>query len=65
MSYLENTQEGMAFALIWIAWGILWLTGWIESILKIELKFVPYLAIAEGILTAWIPAWLILMGYWH
>lgn len=65
LSYLENTQEGMAFALIWIAWGILWLTGWIESILKIELKFVPYLAIAEGILTAWIPAWLILMGYWH
>lgn len=65
LSYLENTKEGLAFALIWIAWGILWFTGWIESVLKIELNFVPYLAIAEGIVTAWIPSWLILMGYWH
>lgn len=65
LSYLENTQEGLAFALIWIAWGILWFTGWIESVLKIELKFVPYLAIIEGIFTAWIPSWLILMEYWH
>ncbi|STQ86442.1 acid-activated urea channel [Helicobacter muridarum] len=65
LSYLENTGEGLAFSVIWIAWGILWLTGWIESVLKIELKFVPYLAIAEGIFTAWIPSWLILIGYWH
>lgn len=65
LSYNEGTQESIAFAYIWIAWGILWLTGWIESVLKIELAFVPYLAIAEGIFTAWIPAWLILIGYWH
>lgn len=65
LSYMEDTEEGIAFAFIWIAWGVLWLTGWIESVLKIELQFVPYLAITEGIFTAWIPAWLILMGYWN
>ncbi len=58
-------MEGILFACIWIAWGILWLIGWIECVLKIELKFTPYLAILEGIFTAWIPAWLILIGYWH
>ncbi|RDU72678.1 acid-activated urea channel [Helicobacter aurati] len=66
LSYNNNgrTQENIAFAIIWLAWGILWLTGWIETVLKIEIKFVPYLAIIEGIVTAWIPSWLILVGYW-
>ncbi|CBG39569.1 AmiS/UreI family transporter [Helicobacter mustelae] len=63
-SYITGTEEGAWFALIWLAWGVLWLTGFIETVLKIELKFVPYLAILEGILTAWIPAWLIFRGYW-
>ncbi|MCE3038793.1 AmiS/UreI family transporter [Helicobacter anatolicus] len=65
MSYISNTTEGFWFAVIWLAWGILWLTGWIETVLKIELSFVPYLSILEGIFTAWIPAWLILTGYWY
>lgn len=64
LSYNDGTFEGIVFAYIWLAWGVLWLTGWIECVLKIELKFVPYLAILEGIFTAWIPAWLILTGYW-
>lgn len=51
-------------ALIWISWGILWLTGFIENVLKKELKFVPYLAIFEGIFTAWIPGFLILTNLW-
>lgn len=57
--------EGILFPVIWIAWGVLWLTGFIECVLKIELKFVPYLAILEGIFTAWIPAWLIFSGIWQ
>ncbi|WP_104697532.1 MULTISPECIES: AmiS/UreI family transporter [unclassified Helicobacter] len=65
LSYAEGTAEGIAFAYIWIAWGVLWFTGWVEAVLKKELKFVPYLAIAEGIFTAWIPSWLILTGYWN
>ena len=51
-------------AIIWILWGILWLTGFIESVLKKELKFVPYLAIFEGIFTAWIPGFLMLTNLW-
>ena len=51
-------------ALIWWAWGVLWLTGWIELVLKKELKFTPYLSILEGVFTAWIPGFLILLGIW-
>ena len=51
-------------AVIWILWGILWLTGFIENVLKKELKFVPYLAVFEGIVTAWIPGFLILTNLW-
>ena len=51
-------------AVIWILWGILWLTGFIENVLKKHLSFVPYLAVFEGIVTAWIPGFLILTGLW-
>ena len=51
-------------AVIWILWGILWLTGFIENVLKKKLKFVPYLAVFEGIVTAWIPGFLILTNLW-
>ncbi len=52
-------------AVIWILWGILWLTGFIETVLKKDLgKFVPYLAIFEGIFTAWIPGFLMLAEIW-
>lgn len=64
LSYADGTQQGFYFALIWIAWGVLWLTGWIETVLKRELKFVPYLAILEGIITAWLPAWLFFVKIW-
>lgn len=64
LSYNQGTNEGFWFMWIWLAWGVLWLTGWIETVLKKELPFVPYLAILEGIFTAWIPAWLIITGQW-
>lgn len=64
LSYASGEMQGFYFALIWLAWGVLWLTGFIESVLKIELRFVPYLAILEGIITAWIPAWLFFIGIW-
>jgi acid-activated urea channel len=51
--------------IIWIAWGVLWLTGFVECVMKKDLKtFVPALAIAEGIFTAWIPGFLMLTGKW-
>ena len=53
------------YGIIWFLWGILWLTAFIEINLKKNLgKFVPYLAIFEGIVTAWIPGLLMLWGKW-
>ena len=52
-------------AVIWILWGILWFTGWIETVAKKDLgKFVPVLLVVEGIITAWIPGFLMLRGMW-
>lgn len=64
-AWIEYSVNGdWKMAVIWILWGILWLTGFIESVLKKELKFVPYLAVFEGIVTAWIPGFLILTNLW-
>lgn len=53
------------YGIIWWLWGGLWLTAFIEINLKKNLgKFVPYLAIFEGIVTAWIPGFLMLIGKW-
>ena len=51
------------FFTIWLAWGVLWLLMFVESVLKKDLKnTVPILLIAEGIFTAWIPARFLLQG---
>lgn len=62
IEYFVNADWRMA--VIWILWGILWLTGFIENVLKKHLSFVPYLAIFEGIVTAWIPGFMILTELW-
>ena len=64
-AYIEYFVNGdWRMAVIWILWGILWLTGFIENVLKKHLSFVPYLAIFEGIVTAWIPGFMILTELW-
>ena len=65
-AYLSFTQDlDWRMGFIWILWGILWLTAFIEIILKKNLgRFVPYLAIFEGIVTAWIPGFLMLVNKW-
>lgn len=53
------------YGIIWFAWAILWLTGFIENVLKKDLgKSVGYLGVIEGILTAWIPGFLMLLNMW-
>lgn len=64
LSYGESLQE-KAFTCIWLAWGVLWFVGFIECALKRQMRFTPHLAILEGIFTAFIPAWLFFLGYWH
>lgn len=53
------------YGLIWWAWGVLWLTAFIEINMGKSLgKFVGYLGVIEGIVTAWIPGFLMLVGMW-
>ena len=65
-AYISLTQDlDWRMCIIWILWGILWFTAFIEIVLKKNLgKFVPFLAIAEGIFTAWIPGFLMLIDRW-
>ena len=59
---LLKDHDPLFFA-IWLAWGVLWLLMFVESVLKKDLKnTVPILLIAEGIFTAWLPAWFLLQG---
>ena len=53
------------WAVIWWLWAILWGSAFVTDILKKDLgKFVPILQIFEGIVTAWIPGILLLLGKW-
>ena len=62
--YLNITPD-WRWAGIWYLWAILWGTAFVEDILGVKLgKFVPYLQIFEGIVTAWIPGVLLLIGMW-
>lgn len=57
--------DGVLMSIIWWFWGVLWLTGFLETVLNKNLgKFVGYLSIFEGIFTAWIPGFLMLIGLW-
>lgn len=65
-AYLSYFQDGdWRMSVIWLLWGLLWLTAFIEIVLRKNLgKFVPYLAIFDGIFTAWIPGFMMLINLW-
>lgn len=51
------------FFVIWLLWGVLWLAIFVESVLKKDIKnTVPILLVFEGIVTGWIPGFLLLTG---
>ena len=53
------------WAAIWWLWALLWGSSLFTGILDKDLgKFVPCLQIFEGIVTAWIPAMMMLLGTW-
>ena len=58
-------EPDIRWVFIWWLWAILWGSAFVTDILKKDLKkFVPILQIFEGIVTAWIPSILILLGMW-
>lgn len=53
------------YGLIWWAWGLLWFTGFLTCGLKKNLgKFPAWLGVIEGVVTAWIPGFLMLVNMW-
>ena len=53
------------WAVIWYLWAILWGTSFVEDIMGKKLgKFVPALQVFEGVVTAWIPGLLMMIGMW-
>ena len=53
------------WAVIWWLWAVLWGSAVFTDLLKKDLgRFVPVLQIVEGVITAWIPGLLILLGAW-
>ena len=53
------------FVLLWGAWSILWLEGFLELVLKIKLeKVFPWLSMAVGLFAAFIPSILMLTDKW-
>ena len=53
------------WAVIWWLWAVLWASSFFTDILKKDFgKAVPCLQIFEGVVTAWIPGVLLLLGLW-
>lgn len=58
-------EADIRWAFIWYLWAILWGTAFVEDILGKKLgRFVPALQVFEGVVTAWIPGILMLIGKW-
>ena len=58
-------EPDIRWGLIWWAWAVLWGSAFFTDILGKDLKkLVPALQIGEGILTAWVPGVLLLIGEW-
>ena len=58
-------EPDIRWAFIWWLWAILWGSAFVTDIMNKKLgKFVPMLQIFEGIVTAWIPGIMILLGNW-
>ena len=60
-----NVTADWRWAAIWYLWAVLWGTSFVEDICGKKLgKFVPCLQVFEGVVTAWIPGLLMLIGQW-
>ena len=58
-------QTDIRMAAIWAAWGVLWFSGFVETVLNKNLgKVVPILSVLLGIFTGWIPGYLKMLNMW-
>jgi acid-activated urea channel len=62
---INTISVDIRLTLLWGAWCLLWLEGFLELVLKLKIsKVFPYLAIGEGIFAAFIPAIFMLLDKW-
>ncbi len=54
------------WAAIWWLWAVLWGSSFFTDILGMKklAKGVPYLQVIEGVITAWIPGVMLMLGVW-
>jgi len=65
MAIDSYSPDDIRFTLLWGAWALLWLEGFLELSLKLKIsKIFPFLSIAEGIFAAFIPSMFMLMEKW-
>jgi putative amide transporter protein len=59
-----TTTWGVWLGLCWAAWGILWLLFWVLLVMQRPIgKLVGAITVIEGILTGWLPGYLLLNGF--
>lgn len=63
---MATLTADIRMVVIWLAWAALWLEGFLEFSVGIKKlgKIYPWLSIAEGIFTAFLPALLMLTERW-
>jgi putative amide transporter protein len=58
-----NTLWGVWFGLCWAAWGVLWFLFFVLLALQKPIaRMTGWLTVLEGILTGWVPGYLLLSG---
>lgn len=54
---------GLWLGLSWLAWAVLWLLFFVQLVLRKPVaRLVGWVAIGEGVLTGWVPGYLLLTG---
>ena len=67
-SIISFAGGDVIFGVIWLIWGILWLSYWVSGAqMKVTLgpKFIGWLTVFVGILTCWIPGYMLLANWWQ
>jgi putative amide transporter protein len=66
LNFFYFTPSDPAFGVIWLYWAVLWALFWVVLGIRHE-EFTRYtgaVALTAGVVTAWIPAFLLLTGQW-
>ena len=58
--------HGLILGILWIIWFFLWFTGVLQFIFKVKVmeKIFPWVSIVIGVVGAFVPAMLLLLGTW-